>query len=64
MRGCDGGNCSHTRQYLESEIASYSRLLDEKIAQLTTLKRKLHALGGTLTGKECCNILKQLVERG
>lgn len=70
MKGCDAGTCTHTKQYLESEIASYTRLLDEKIAQLTTLKQKLGALRGTIASKDykektayCCNILQQLVER-
>lgn len=63
MRGCEDGNCAHTKQYLESEIAAYTRLLDEKIVQLVTLKRKLGMLKGTLTDEACCNILKQLVER-
>ncbi len=70
MRGCDDGNCAHTKHYLESEIAAYTRLLDEKITQLTTLKQKLGALRGTIAGNDCkektaycCNILQQLVER-
>lgn len=63
MGGCDDGNCTHTKQYLQSEIAAYTRLLDEKIGQLATLKRKLGMLKGTFTDEACCNILKQLVER-
>lgn len=70
MRGCDAGTCTHTQKYLESEIAAYTRLLDEKITQLKTLKQKLGALRGTIAGQNCkektaycCNILQQLVKR-
>lgn len=71
MKGCDDGNCKHTKEYLESEIAAYTKLLDEKIRQLNTLRQKLHTLKGTIAIKDCkeknaycCNILQQLVERG
>lgn len=70
MRGCDDGNCKHSKEYLESEIAAYTKLLDERIRQLSTLKQKLHTLKGTITIKDCkeknaycCNILHQLAER-
>lgn len=71
MKGCGSGNCKHSKAYLESEITGYTKLLEEKISQLTTLKRKLHTLKGTIAVKDCkeknvycCNILHQLVERG
>lgn len=70
MEGCGGGNCRHSKKYLESEIAEYTKLLDEKIRQLTTLKQRLSTLKGTITLNDCkeknaycCNILHQLVER-
>lgn len=69
MEGCPDGDCAHTKQYLESEIGSYIRLLDEKIKQLAILKDRLNILQGTITidkdcpdrAAYCCNILEQLV---
>lgn len=69
MHGCKDGNCLHTKQYLESEVAAYLGLLDEKINQMTTLKGKLQRLqGNIIVDKDCpdramycCNILAQLV---
>jgi len=71
MHGCKDGNCEHTRAYLESEVATYLGLLDEKINQMVTLKGKLRRLQGNITIDKdcpdralyCCNILAQLVEQ-
>ncbi len=69
MQGCKDGNCTHSKEYIESEITAYINRLDQKIEQLSTLKRKLTVMKHTIDTQDCsnkktycCNILGQLVE--
>ncbi len=70
MKGCDKGDCHHSGDYVRESISNYLYILDEKIAQMTILKRKLNELRSTLVinketcakdGVYCCNILQQLI---
>lgn len=70
MVGCEGGDCSHSGEYIDREIAEYVDVLSEKITQLTTLKKKLGLLrknvlecSGDHEGTYCCNVLGQLVDK-
>lgn len=70
MVGCESGqSCHHTKKYLETRITNYVALLQNKIAQFTTLKEKLQSLethveSNCIDDDYCCNILYQLSERG
>lgn len=70
MRGCEGGDCSHSGEYIVHEIEEYLGVLSDKITQLSTLKKKLTSLrksvvqcSGDHEGTYCCNVLGQLVEK-
>ena len=70
MMGCEGGDCSHSGEYIDREIEEYLDVLSEKITQLSTLKKKLASLrksvaecSGNHEGTYCCNVLGQLVEK-
>jgi MerR family transcriptional regulator, copper efflux regulator len=71
MIGCEHNNCEHSRQNVITSIDNYSRLLTERIRQLSTLQMKLQRLKSNFCEKEgdkcnenkyCCNILGQLAE--
>ncbi len=66
MKGCEN-SCSHTREYVQTEIRNYIDLLDQKIAQLTLLKTRLQHLKERVhtddtceEDRYCCNVLHQL----
>lgn len=65
MEGCSGGNCKHSAEYIKKEILSYIEILDKKILEMESLKKKLKLVEKTYTkypagSKYCCNILGQL----
>lgn len=69
MRGCENGDCSHSGEYIDKEIAEYMGVLNTKINQLTHLKAQLQKLRKTVDacngdhgGKYCCNVLGQIAE--
>lgn len=69
MKGCEDGDCGHSKDYIEKTIDNYLLLLTKKIRQLTVLKSKMQLLRGSLpTQKDCksdvfcCDILHQLVD--
>ncbi len=70
MRGCEDGNCEHSKKYIENSIDSYLTLLNSKIGQMETLKARLTGLsrkfktGGPGCDKNtfCCDILHQLTD--
>ena len=70
MRGCENGDCQHSRKYIETSIDNYLTLLDGKIGQMKTLKTKLTDLSRKFKtndvncdqGEFCCDILHQLIE--
>lgn len=68
MIGCENGDCTHKREYVEKEIGDYITKLDEKIEQLQTLSTQLKSLKNNLVLNTancdnktyCCNILSQI----
>lgn len=69
MKGCIGHPCKHSKMYIEQEISEYIDVLNEKIGELTALKKKMETLKKNihLDDRECkdkkiycCDILKQL----
>ena len=69
MRGCENGDCSHSGEYIDKEIAEYMGVLNTKINQLTHLKAQLQKLRknvaqceGETCGTYCCNVLGQIAE--
>lgn len=69
MVGCPDGDCSHSGEYIDKEIAEYTEVLNTKIHQLTHLKTQLQKLrksvdvcSGDHDGKYCCNVLGQIAE--
>jgi MerR family copper efflux transcriptional regulator len=69
MLGCPDGDCSHSGEYIDKEIAEYTEVLSTKIHQLTHLKTQLQKLrksvdecSGDHGGKYCCNVLGQIAE--
>jgi len=71
MKGCESGNCEHSKKEVESSIDGYLALLDDKIEQMQTLKAKLSGLSRRIKnpdkseckdGMYCCNLLYQLTD--
>jgi MerR family copper efflux transcriptional regulator len=69
MLGCPDGDCSHSGEYIDKEIAEYTDVLSTKINQLTHLKTQLQKLrksvdacSGDHEGTYCCNVLGQIAE--
>lgn len=69
MQGCIGSPCNHSKQYIEGEIDDYVGIVEEKILQLTRLKKRLQYLRKNIRFDDracndkksyCCDILKQL----
>lgn len=67
MKGCDNGDCEHSKEYLESTINNYLKLLKNKIEKLNLLKNKLEEFEKQLSEDKnfdkntyCCDILHQL----
>lgn len=66
MVGCEGGDCEHSQQYVDHEVGDYIGVLEQKISQLTHLKKQLQTLrsqwadSGSATGPYCCNVLGQI----
>lgn len=69
MQGCPDGDCSHSGEYIDKEIAEYTEVLNSKISQLSHLKTQLQKLRknvaqceGEHCGTYCCNVLGQIAE--
>ncbi|RJQ24446.1 MerR family transcriptional regulator [Candidatus Parcubacteria bacterium] len=70
IKGCEEGNCKHTKKYIRTSISNYESLLDSKIAKLNKFKKKLQVLKKSLNFNHknygqniyCCNILGQLTD--
>ena len=66
MVGCENGDCEHSQQYVDREVGNYIGVLEQKISQLTHLKKQLQTLrtqwadGGSAKGPYCCNVLGQI----
>lgn len=70
MVGCENGDCSHSKDYIEREISEYLDELNAKIAQLSHLKTQMQNLKSTAVecegehgGKYCCNVLGQIAQQ-
>jgi MerR family transcriptional regulator, copper efflux regulator len=70
MLGCENGDCSHSQEYIDKEIADYVEVLTKKIAEMSNLKKQLltlkHTLdicGGDHDTPYCCNVLGQIVSQ-
>lgn len=69
MKGCENGDCRHSKNYVQHTIDNYLMLLTQKIKQMTILKNKLEELKKSFPlnkkncvgGPYCCDILHQLV---
>ncbi|OGD08730.1 hypothetical protein A2397_04185 [Candidatus Amesbacteria bacterium RIFOXYB1_FULL_44_23] len=70
MRGCEDGNCAHSRNYILDSITNYLKILDDRLGQMQLLRSKLNDLQQKMTsgdsscnnGGFCCDILHQLVD--
>jgi len=56
--GCENGDCSHSKEYVQKTIEGYLGLLTERITQMEKLKSRLKKL--MANGPYCCEILHQL----
>lgn len=65
-QGCAGGDCAHSREYVQTTIDNYLQRLDEQIGELQLLRLRLNELTGRLAAGHCetycCDILHQLSE--
>jgi MerR family copper efflux transcriptional regulator len=59
-RGCENGDCRHSKEYIDKSISDYLEILTAKINQMTLLKTKLQDLKLGKNGPYCCNLLHQL----
>lgn len=70
IKGCEGCECEHSHEYVESLITKYTDHLSAKIKEMETLKVELNKLNKNLRKNcksdevYCCNILHQLVKGG
>jgi MerR family copper efflux transcriptional regulator len=56
--GCEHGDCTHSKEYVQQTIEKYIDLLSERITQMENLKSRLRKL--LTNGPYCCEILHQL----
>lgn len=65
MRGCEHGDCQHTKKYLTTSITNFKKELTVKIKQMNKLRSKLNVLNNLLKDNPhntyCCDILHQLL---
>jgi MerR family copper efflux transcriptional regulator len=69
MVGCQDGDCSHSQEYIDKEIADYLGVLEVKMKEMTHLRDQLQKLRKTLAickgdhdSKYCCNVLGQIAQ--
>lgn len=69
MSGCESGDCSHSKEYIDREIAEYVGELNAKIQELSRFKTQMQTLRKTLNecegdqgGEYCCNVLGQIAQ--
>jgi DNA-binding transcriptional MerR regulator len=72
MIGCEGGNCQHSKEYLETIISNYRERVKKQIRQFKILEEKLTELKKSLKesaficndkNEFCCNIFHQIAEK-
>jgi MerR family copper efflux transcriptional regulator len=68
MKGCEGGNCHHSREYIKDSISAYLLKLDTQLKQTKILQAKLKELKENVENNPCepyqycCDLLHQLID--